>query len=223
MLPTSIKNNQEIFMSNLTETQFLSGVKNHVMIVIRDDGIHRHIRFKDPETSCYHFDLITWPGYLCYTGDMGTYVFQRLTDMFEFFRTNRECKNRNGEKLYVNLSYWGEKLQSVDRGDGYRNFSDEKFRENVMSWIEDRGLNGKLGHGLRDELESEVLSCAEHGGRDEAYGAAANFKYNDKEIFTDFWEVDSDDYSHRFLWCCFALAWGIEQYDSAKQLSETAA
>lgn len=51
--------------------------------------------------------------YLCYTGDMGTYVFQRLTDMFEFFRTDREYKKRNGGKLAVNLSYWGEKLQAT--------------------------------------------------------------------------------------------------------------
>ncbi|WP_295756091.1 hypothetical protein [Undibacterium sp.] len=202
-------------MTQLIEAQFLSDVADHKMIVIRDDDVHRHIRFHRPGTMCMHFDLITWPGYLCYTGDMGTYVFQRLLDMFEFFRTGREGKKRNGAKLAINLSYWGEKLQSVDSGDGYRKYSEEKFKANVMRWIEDRGLNGKLGHGLRDELESDVLSCAEYG-RDEAYRAAANFKYNDKEIFTDFWEVDSDEYSHRFLWCCYALAWGVEQYDIAK-------
>lgn len=194
----------------LSEETFLRDIANHAIIVIRDDGVHRHIRFKRPNSSCMHFDLITWPGYLCYTGDMGTYTFQRLEDMFEFFRTKR----RDGH-LNINLSYWGEKLQAVDRGDGYRKYSADKFRANVMDWISQSGWTGKLGHGLRDDLESEVLDIADQGA-DKAYSAAADFKYNGKYVFRDFWEVDSDDYAYRFVWCCYALAWGIEQYDAAK-------
>jgi len=86
-----------------SEESFLRDVAEHAMLLIRDDGVSRHVRFAQPGTGCMHFDLITWPGYLCYTGDMGTYVFQRLTDMFEFFRTDREYKKRNGAKLAVNL------------------------------------------------------------------------------------------------------------------------
>ena len=52
------------------------------MIVLRDDGVYRHIRFKKPGTGCMHFDLVTWPGYLCYSGDMGCYVFCRLNARF---------------------------------------------------------------------------------------------------------------------------------------------
>ena len=196
------------------EEQFLRDVAEHAMTVIREDGVSRHIRFAKPGRSCMHFDLITWPGHLCYTGDMGTYVFQRLTDMFEFFRTDREYKKRNGAKLAVNFSYWGEKLQATDR-DGYRKYSAEKFRANVMDWIEQQGLTGKLGHGLRDELQSEVLDQA-NGGPDAAYRAARDFVWNGKQVFPDFYEVDSEDYSHRFVWCCYALAWGIEKYDASK-------
>lgn len=202
-------------MSACTEERFLRDVAHHEMTVIRDDGVNRHIRFKKPDSSEIFFDLITWPGHLCYTGDMGTYVFQRLTDMFEFFRTDREYKKRNGAKLAVNLPYWGEKLQATDR-DGYRKFSADKFRANVMDWIEQRGLVGKLGHGLRDELESEVLDHADDGG-EAAYSAAMRFMWNGKKVFPEFYEVDSDDYVHRFVWCCYALAWGIEKYDAAKQ------
>lgn len=203
----------------LTDARFLADVAKHEITVIRDEGVSRHIRFSQPDTSCMHFDLITWPGYLCYTGDMGTYVFRRLTDMFEFFRTDREYKQRNGRKLAVNLSYWGQKLEAIDKGDGYRAFSPEKFRANVMDWIEQSGLVGKLGHGLREELQSEVLDHA-NSGREAAYGAALDFKFNGKRVFPDFYEVDSDDYSFRFLWCCNALAWGIEKYDAAKLPAE---
>src|SRR5690348_13144744 len=99
------------------EQWFLKDVSTHEMIVIRDDGANRHIRFKRPGTSCMYFDLITWPGYLCYTGDMGTYVFSRLEDMFEFFRTDRDYNKRKGRELSINPKYWGEKLQAVDSAD----------------------------------------------------------------------------------------------------------
>lgn len=71
--------------------------------MLHEDGIYRHIRFRQPGTMCMHFDLITWPGYLCYTGDMGTYVFTRLADMFEFFRTDLTYAPRTGRLLAVNL------------------------------------------------------------------------------------------------------------------------
>lgn len=73
-----------------TEKRFLGDVAKHQMTILRDDGVNRHVRFKQPNSSNMFFDLITWPGCLCYTGDMGTYVFRRLEDMFEFFRTDRE-------------------------------------------------------------------------------------------------------------------------------------
>lgn len=113
---------------------FMRDVATHEMTVFRDDGLYRHIRFRRPNTMRTHFDLITYPGYLCYSGDMGTYVFSRLDDMFEFFRTDRD----------INPGYWSEKLQAVDN------------------------------HGL---------------GR----------------------------YTHRFIWCCRALKWGIAKYDAAKE------
>ena len=76
---------------------FLNDVKDHQMTIVRDDNIGRHLRFSKPGTSCMSFDLITWPGYLCCTGDMGTYVFKRLPDMFEFFRT------KSNEGIHVSL------------------------------------------------------------------------------------------------------------------------
>jgi len=60
-----------------------------------------------------------------------------------------------------------------------------------------------------------VLDLADDGP-DAAYRAAMDFVWNGKRVFPDFYEVDSEDYSHRFVWCCYALAWGIEQYDAAK-------
>lgn len=211
----------------ITEQQFLKEVDQHVMEVIRDDGLYRHIRFRRPGTMCMHFDLVTWPGYLAYSGDMGCYVFSRLDDMFEFFRTDRKYSQREGQQLYINLSYWSEKPQAVD---GNRNsasakeFSAEKFEQTVKDWLagwmRHRGLDKEGRRELRQLVEDSVLACA-HDGDVRAFDAAMNFSEEvggQRFEFTDFWEVDCTEYTHRFMWCCYALAWGIQQYDESKTL-----
>ena len=80
---------------------FERDIGKHEMQIIRDDGVFRHVRFKRPDTICMYFDLITWPGCLCYTGDMGTYVFQRLEDMFVFFRRYPDYEQGN-----MSMGYW---------------------------------------------------------------------------------------------------------------------
>lgn len=213
----------------LPESKFLKDVADHEMIIIRDDGLHRHIRFKQSGTYCMHFDLITWPGYLCYTGDMGTFVFQRLRDMFEFFRTDREhLRLRDGRTLAINPSYWGEKLEAVDRsGDcgSYREFSEEKFDRAVMGYLVEwiRGQAYKTTKEERRELwnavVSDVIGAEGDSGGYRKQCAAHDFHHrvNDRIefYFQDFWERSVTDYTNRFIWCCYALAWGIAQYDKA--------
>lgn len=185
---------------------FLRDIKEHVCEVFHDDGVYRHLRIRKPGTGCMHYDLVTYPGYLVFTGDMGSYTFSRLHDMFEFFRDHRNTKS----ELKINPGYWGEKLQAVDRGDGFKKFSPELFKQQVMEAIEHRGLVGKLGHGLREQLDDEVLYYAEC--EHDAYQAVRDFEFNDKRVFEDF-DYDCEDYSYRFLWCCYAIAYGILLYD----------
>lgn len=209
-------------MSECTEERFLKDVAEHEMIVVRDNGVSRHVRFQKPGTYCMHFDLITWPGYLCYTGDMGTYVFRRLEDMFEFFRTDRQHMHlRDGKTLAINLSYWGEKLESVDRHGGYREWNKAKFeariREDFAEWLDGCDLEPEQKKEAAERLVDEVLGSLDDGGKENAYRAAMDFEIDGHGFpFQDWWEVDSDDYTFRFIWCCYALAWGIQKYDESK-------
>lgn len=191
--------------------QFNAEISRHTMQVIRDDGVHRHIRFQRPGTMCMHFDLITWPGYLCYTGDMGTFVFSRLTDMFEFFRHDKP-----------NLPYWAEKLQATDRSDGFDEFSADRFRSEVLRWIEEYFNGGDDADADADEksellaaVDDEVFGALEYRGEHAAFGALCDFEHNGFR-FTD-WESQCREYSHRFKWCCHALVWSIKAYDRAKE------
>lgn len=215
-----------------TQEQFLSDVAQHEMVIIRDDGVNRHIRFTKPDTSCMYFDFITWPGHLCYTGDMGTYVFQRLHDMFDFFRTDR----RSDDRLYINLSYWTEKLIAVNGGrygGKAEEFSEEKFRRVIneyrVTWMrssKEKGLLDKEGRReLWESVDNEVISRIDEGGgiaQHAAYYFHHSMPGNRQHLgwqFTDLFENGFTDYTHGMIWCCYALAWGIRKYDEQKQIA----
>lgn len=109
---------------------FTKDISTHAMTVLLYNGLYRHAKFKKPTDSWHHwFEIITWPGCLTINGDMGTWTFSRIEDMFSFFR----C--RNG--LSINPAYWAEKLQSGSSG-GYRQakeFSMEDFSERLLDQL----------------------------------------------------------------------------------------
>ena len=194
--------------------QFIRDISTHEMQVMRDDGVSRHLRFKRPRTMCMHFDILTWPGYLCYTGDMGTFVFRRATDMLEFFRAGK-----NDKPYRIDFRYWAEKVEAADKGDGLEAFSAEKFKAEVRDYFEQAtddtdAWTDERKAALWEEIESDVLWPVADDGESVAWAALRDFEH-DGFRFED-WERSSKEYSHRFLWCCHALEWAVRTYDSAK-------
>ena len=205
-------------MTKPTQETFLKDVAAHQLTIYRDDGVYRHVRFRRPNTCCMHFDLVTWPGHLAYTGDMGDFVFARLHDMFEFFRTT--------DGLKIDPGYWAEKIQATDRCGGHRGFSEERFREVIngyrLRWIRDATRRGTLSkeqrRALWEAVDDEVL-CRTYDGEHAAFEAANEFEcIVGKRIYTldDFWDHSFNEYTYRFLWACYAIAWGIHKYDESK-------
>lgn len=195
---------------NFTD-KFIRDITSHELHVIHDDGLHRHLRFNRADSMVMFFDIITWPGCLCYTGDMGTYVFRRLHDMFRFFRRSDGC-----EPFKMDVGYWAEKLESVDRCDGFEKFSASKFiaelRDHVGSVTEDWPEGRRAS--LLANIENNVIKRIEEGCEDIACQLARDFEY-DGFRFDDF-EFSCREYTHRFMWCCHALQWAIATYDRSK-------
>lgn len=211
-------------MTECTEERFLRDVANHQMTVIRDDGVNRHIRFSKPDSGDMQFDLITWQGYLCYCGDMGTYVFRRINDMFQFFRTDREymCLPE-GQQLAINPGYWSEKLEAISCfGGGFEVFNMDKFKKAVKEefdeFIADNGFPDDKRESLLEEIDWKILSAEnEHA----AMSAIYEFSYEGADsLFVDFFEHDFQEYTFHFIWCCYALAWGISKYDENRLTTE---
>jgi hypothetical protein len=226
-----------------TEDRFLKDAGSHAMTVIRDDGIHRHLEFRKPSPagSEYWFQLITYPGELVITGDMGTYVFRRLEDMFEFFRINRKDWSFNKDGLSINPSYWSEKLQATP-AKGFEEFSGESFRTNVKeafdNWVESnkpyadddcedctkeqREAFDEAKAKLWESLSDDVLLCTKDGDV-RAFDAASDFQWKEADwrfSLEDCWEWHCNEYTFHFIWCCYAIAWGIKTYDESKTTNQ---
>lgn len=195
-----------------SEDEFLATVKNHNMNVIKDDGLYRHIRFEQPNTNNRYFELVTFPNYLVIVGDMGSWTFSRIQDMFVFF-----------DKDNIDFRYWAEKLvaqtvygYSNDHYDGTKRFSYEKFKEVVKNYFDE-----VIEQYLEDEftkedywsaIEDEVL-CASN--IHEAYANMYHFTFNNFR-FHDVHEYDITEINPYFEWCCRAIRWGIRTYKNSE-------
>jgi len=200
------------------KSDFDKVTENHEMTINIDQGHNRSILFRNPKCFEGHYTLTTWFNHLCISGDYGTFVFQRTDDMFKFFRG----KN-------INPSYWGEKLQSESRWGGYKEYSHDLFKENVVDYAEQQ-LEDLEYHD--DELQahvksrrSEIMASLKESVLDRS-GEGATHDYdlvmdfeNDHLDFTDFWEFDHLEYTYQYIWCLYAIVEGIKIYDEFKTQS----
>lgn len=186
--------------------RFLKDIVNHSMTTIRDDGVYRHLIFSNNGSSVYRFEIITWPGYLAYTGDMGAFVFSRTNDMFSFFRNSRK---------EINLHYWAEKVVAENRHEGIEKFSIDEFRENVLGSTRSH-LSLEDTEEIPAEIMEEIQPLLDSEDWIDAICTIRDFR-SDKIDFNDWWEFRNNRYTYEFVWCCYALVWAIEQYDASTQ------
>jgi hypothetical protein len=197
--------------------RFTRETAKHEMTIVHDDGTFRHLRFKNPASSAYWFELITVPGALIFRGDGDTFTFARLDDMFQFFRSERGG---------INPQYWAQKI--TDGRDRAQTYAEEEFRTTVLEHFHELLVDGSIpleyaGAALtelcRDVLDDETIS-------EEATARAAleRFEFNisagSRTCFADTYEWDFHEWDWWYLWACQAIVSGIKQYDAAKACPE---
>lgn len=190
-----------------TKKEFLRDVAEHRMKVLRDDGVYRHLEFRGESGWHHWFEIVTWPMGLCIRGDMGTWTFSRLTDMFEFFRPS------TGE-LSINKSYWREKLLHGNKSgyDAAKVFSMDALRRQVFDHLDNWDLSEDEKESVKADLEEEVLGFCDYE-KHEALTALYGFR---NLLGVQFDPTDGpfgDDWSYHYVWCCWAIVWAIQQYD----------
>lgn len=207
-------------------TRFIRDVASHQLEVIREDGLYRHLRFRRPHTSVYYFDLVTWPGYLTVTGDMGTWTFTRIADMFEFF-TDSHFGMR--DSFLINPGYWSEKFESGAGGSRYDSpcyeFDDDGFDAGLDEWLS-MYLEECEDEDDKERASEAVRELKGNGFRQkhEAYQAVENADWPDDVRKWDLMEgMSLQRHSHHYLWICYAIVWGIGRYNATKLVDRSMA
>lgn len=202
------------------QTYFPRDVKDHVMTVLRDDGVYRHLRFKKPGSSNYWFEIVTWDNALVIRGDMGAYTFSRIEDMFEFFRSD----GSRGDG--INPRYWAEKIEAEARFGGHKEFVEERFdkavMEHLVEWLREHRhhTTKEERRDLWDAVVSDVIGADSDSMGARKQVAAHDFQHEVKDRlyfrFDDFFERSFEDYTVHYYWICYAIVWAIKQYDALK-------
>lgn len=185
----------------------------HEMTVLHEQGLHRHLRFRNPESCQWAFDLITWPGHLSITGDIGTYVFARTVDMTTFF------------KGYINTDYWAEKVQS---GSGGGRASVKSHDENeFVSWVKQdfeecsKDLDPEEAKQWWEAIEEHVLDeYVPKGTQDDCLRAlqeAGKEEGVPEEQYLEAYEADWATYDWHFELALAAIVTGIRAYNASKK------
>ena len=198
----------------ISAESFLKNVAKHTMIVELDQGNQRSIFFGQPGSSNQYFRINTWRGHLCISGDMGCFVFSRTDDMFSFFRD---------EVLRINKSYWGEKLQAVSLFGGYKKYCPKEFTKRVTDHFEHHKESAELTDDQSDALWEAIKDCVlvnADDGELYAYHEVTDFEHNGFS-FQDFFDGGgTENYSYQYIWCLYAIVWGIQQCDATKAQSD---
>ncbi|HHQ6055214.1 hypothetical protein ACMGDF_06270 [Morganella morganii] len=217
---------------------FQNDTKLHEMTCIKSDGVHRHYHFSNPKYSNYWFDIVTVPGYLFMTGDMGTWAFSRINDMIQFFNHDR-----------IDYGYWAEKLQMGScRSEVTAAYKEvdlsstlKYYRESLEEWLADI-LDGEDD---KDALEAIKSSYNEFAARIGQLKSLV-FDYSSASISEHAFchavsEADMEDDScdghsspwdwdnlsphfkptHHYAWACEAIRYACQRI-SNKEIAESA-
>ncbi|MCC5574569.1 hypothetical protein IMZ11_02800 [Microtetraspora sp. AC03309] len=179
--------------------RFQRETAKHTMTVRHDEGLYRHLRFRDPKHGMYWFDLITVPHALIFRGDGESFVFDRMDDMFEFFRSGIW---RDGS-VHINPGYWAEKLTS-DR-DSVKKYDQGLFEQTVKEHVAEAILDRSAPRGISRAIK-ELFEYGDITWEGGARRALEEFEYctfkasclcGAEETFTD--EIDADLWGHRHV------------------------
>lgn len=174
----------ETFVKDISE-KVKNDLKDHAITLLHSDGLYRHWKCSRPSSWVYGFNIVTWPGYLCFCGDMGEYVFARTSDMVEFMQG--ACRS---------YDYAAQKCVASCR-DGIYQWSPEIFQEKLHAYLKDYPENEEKVNDIRETYEN--TSSPEQ---------AKQAMYD-----SDLWDEipNCEALTFRFIWCLHALQWAFDK------------
>lgn len=116
-------------------------------------------------------------------------------------------------------SYWAEKIQNGTNGgrENAKKYDWDYWCAQLLDQLEHHyGLEGDDLAVAKACVEEEIFIADD---RHDAMVAAGDFRIhlpNGHPFSFDPCELpDGKDYEYHFIWCCYAIVWGIQQWDAA--------
>lgn len=188
--------------------RIVNDLAGHTITVMHEAGLYRHYRCQRPGTWCMGFDIVTWPGSLCYTGDMGDYLFQRADDMIAFMSSAIRDHSYVAQKCVAGkVKEWREeRFEEVLRERLKQSRADgSEGRHRVMRrgvWVE-ASVTEKIKE-IRREYDNY---CSQHDAMKAMYESG----------LWDSCELPSCEvYTFHFLWCLHAIKWFCDKLKGVK-------
>lgn len=196
-------------MVNIFETD----TADHELKIIVDSGVNRILEFRNKNgSSNQFFNVMQTRGRICFTGDMGDFVFTNHdNDMLDWFHGN------------MSLSYIAEKC----RTGGTRKFDEDSAKESIKMMVDDfcndylydydesgcddgdddnfEAALASWQRSLYDEVIDELDFESDEAFHRSAYDLSV--KINDSIKFEiDLCDgIDCMEYTQRFKWCVAAM------------------
>ena len=185
----------------------LRDIKDHRMQVIQDNGVFRHIRMAKPGTMNMHFNITTTPGYLIYTGDMGSFVFSRVHDMFNFMDIDW------GRKVpTIDYRYWGQKCEAADKHGGIEEYDPDSLKAMAVQVFRQHEFPKDQRMPAWSEFREDILGYMGEDEREDIC-RVMQFEYLGERPCEDFY-MDGPFWKHtmRFRWACWVIAHTVRDY-----------
>lgn len=188
--------------------QFAANTDEHTITVLLDSpGTgHRHLRFARPGTGIWSFDVITTPGRLIYTGDVGHFVFAGISgDPLAFFGLGGGG---------VNPYYWVEKVRAGVTSTGFNHVVFSHHLTEAIEAYRDE-LSVEEFADLARQVDDELSGCPD---AESARHALDEFAWSnddgDVRVSFDDDDIETDGLDHHYLLTCHALRWAASQWQA---------
>jgi hypothetical protein len=178
----------------------------HTITLLHGNGLYRHWRCQRPNTWNMGFDIVTWPGSLCFTGDMGEYLFQRTADMVPFMRES--C---------MSYSYAAEKCTAHDGR--LKEFSEERFEEILTERLKEADEEGGTFRVMRrgtfaDENVADALEEIRNAYSQYSMASDATKAMYESGLWDGCDLPSCEVYTFHFLWCLHAIKWFTKKLET---------
>lgn len=216
----------------LQYSMFLKEIEEHQLVVHHEVDVLRHLTFGKPGVGCWSMSVVTWPGHLATSGDIGSgYVFTRLYDMLNFFHVPDHLQDYYEDHApSIDFRYWSEKL-SGGRSVDVKVYSSEVFldvcREMALDYLDTQICDGNIAKDLtddevetlvsdRDKLAEKLSESSEITDFLREAQDASHFKETAMSFLQDqagdgnivdqdWYEHDFTEYDSHFVYACYML------------------